>query len=105
MLRSDRRDRARGRCGDDGKWRICAVLDPECKYAHAEAELAYLDLFHTTTPAFTKAYQHERKLRPEYHQVRKPVYQLYSLLNHFRLFGQDYAKPLCAQAEKVGALV
>ena len=37
--------------------------------------------------------------------MRKPVYQLYSLLNHLRLFGHDYLKPVMAQIEKVGALV
>ena len=33
------------------------LLDPNCKYAHAEAEIAYMDLFHTITPAFLRAYQ------------------------------------------------
>jgi fructosamine-3-kinase len=93
------------RCGDGGAWRVCALLDPHCKYGHAEAELAYMELFHTCTRAFLDAYQHDRRLPPEYHRVRKPVYQLYSLLNHVRLFGSGYAKALCAQAEKVGALV
>jgi fructosamine-3-kinase len=88
-----------------GRWHLAAVLDPNCKFGSPEAELAYLDLFHTVTPAFFKAYQRERKLPPEYHQVRKHVYQLYSLMNHARLFGGEYGKALCAQAEKVGALV
>ena len=52
-----------------------------------------------------KAYQADRKLPPEYHAVRKPVYQLYSLLDHVRVFGHEYAKPLCEQAAKVAALV
>ena len=49
----------------DGKWRISALLDPNCKYAHAEAELAYMELFHTVTPTFMKAYQQHGRL-PEY---------------------------------------
>lgn len=93
------------RPADDGTWRLVAVLDPNCKFGCPEAELAYLDLFHTATPAFFKAYQAGRRLPAEYHQIRKPIYQLYSLLNHVRLFGPGYAKALCAQAEKVGALV
>ena len=93
------------RCDDAGNWRVCAMLDPNCKYAHAEAELAYLELFHTATPTFFKAYQHARKLSPEYHRVRKPVYQLYSLLNHLRLFGHDYLKTVMAQIDKVAPLV
>src|SRR4051812_24652407 len=93
------------RCHDDGRWRVCAVLDPHCKYGHPEAEIAYMELFHTCTPAFLKAYQQDRRLPPEYHQVRRPVYQLYTLLNHLRLFGQEYLKPVLAQVEKVGGLV
>ena len=70
-----------------GRWHLAAVIDPHCKFGSTEAELAYLDLFRTATPTFFKAYQRERKLPPEYHEVRKHVYQLYSLLNHVRLFG------------------
>lgn len=89
----------------EGNWRLAALLDPNCKFGCTEAELAYLDLFHTATPVFMKAYQQEKKLPAEYHSVRKPIYQFYSLLNHVRLFGNDYAKALCAQAEKVAAFV
>ena len=38
---------------------------------------------------------------PEYHQLRKPLYQLYSLVNHVYLFGQEYVKPLTAAVERV----
>lgn len=89
----------------DGNWHIAALLDPNCKYAHCEQELAYLELFHTVTPAFLKAYQQVRKLPPEYHQIRKPVYQLYSMLNHLRLFGQEYMKPTLAAIERVGQVM
>jgi fructosamine-3-kinase len=78
----------------DSKWKIAALLDPNCKYAHAETEIAYLELFHTVTPAFMKAYQQRHKLPPEYHKFRKPFYQLYPLINHFRLFGSEYLRPL-----------
>ena len=93
------------RSDEQGQWRIAAFLDPHCKYGHAEVELAYLELFHTVTPAFMKAYQQVRKLPPEYHQVRKPVYQVYSMLNHLRLFGQEYLKPMLAAIDRVGHLV
>jgi fructosamine-3-kinase len=43
---------------EDHSWRIAALLDPNCKFAHAEAEIAYLELFHTVTPAFLRVYQH-----------------------------------------------
>lgn len=89
----------------DGNWHITALLDPNCKFAHAEAEIAYLELFHTITPEFMRVYQRSHKLPLEYHRIRKPIYQLYSLLNHLRLFGQEYLKPTCAAIERAGALV
>jgi fructosamine-3-kinase len=88
-----------------GRWHITAVLDPNCKYAHAEAELAYLELFHTTTPAFFKRYQQRHKLSAEYHRLRKPLYQLYSLVNHVHLFGGEYLKPLAEAVDRVSAVV
>jgi fructosamine-3-kinase len=88
-----------------GKWKIAALLDPNCKYAHAEAEIAYLELFHTCTPAFMKAYQARHKLPAEYHRFRKPIYQLYPLINHVRLFGVEYLKPLAAAVERTEQLV
>ena len=90
---------------ESGRWRISAVLDPNCKYAHPEAELAYLDLFHTATPTFFKAYQQKRKLPPEYHNVRKPIYQLYTLVDHVHLFGHEYVKPLMEAVDRVSAVV
>lgn len=89
----------------DGAWRVSAILDPNCKFAHAEAELAYLELFHTTTAAFYRAYQHSRKLPAEYHQLRKPVYQLYPLIDDLTLHGGQYLKPLLAQVDKLSSLI
>ncbi len=89
----------------DGRWHISGVLDPNCKYAHAEAELAYMELFHTATPSFFKAYQRHHKLEPQYHQVRKAVYQLYALVNHVHVFGQEYVGPLIAAEQRVSAVV
>lgn len=90
---------------ETGHWRVAAMLDPNCKFAHFEAELAYLELFQTVGPAFLKAYQKEKKLDENYHRVRKPVYQLHSLLNHVHLFGDAYAKPLAGALERAAALV
>jgi len=88
-----------------GAWRVSALLDPNCKYAHAEAELAYMELFHTITPAFLKAYQRGGHLPDAYHRVRKPIYHLYELINHVHLFGHDYLKPLLTTAERVATFV
>lgn len=90
---------------ESGKWRITALLDPMCRYAHAEAELAYMEMFHTITPAFMKEYQKTRRLGPGYHQLRKWIYEVYPLLNHVRLFGHNYVKPLIAAIEKAATLI
>jgi len=93
------------RQGDDGRWHVAALLDPACKYAHCEAELSYMEQFHTVTPAFLRTYQHSQRLAPEYHRVRKPVYQLYEMLNHLYVFGPEYLKPTLAAVERVSPLV
>jgi len=89
----------------DGHWHITAMLDPDCKYAHYEVELAYLELFQTVSGNFFTAYQRDRRLPREYHQMRKPVYQLYALMNHACLFGDRYTRPLSDAVNRVGALV
>ncbi|HEV7300299.1 MAG TPA: fructosamine kinase family protein [Tepidisphaeraceae bacterium] len=91
------------RPGESG-WQLVALIDPAAKYAHAEAELAYLELFRTATPAMFKAYQCERRFPPDYHAVRKHVYQLYQLLNHVRLFGQEYVKPTLGVLDRLRAV-
>lgn len=90
---------------ENGQWRVAALLDPNCKFAHVEAELAYLELFQTVGPAFMKAYQRDKKLGDEYHRVRKPVYQLHYLMNHVHLFGEQYSRPLSATLDRCAALV
>jgi fructosamine-3-kinase len=88
-----------------GQWRVSALLDPNCKFAHAEAEIAYMELFHTINPAFLKLYQQSHKLGDAYHRIRKPIYQLYELINHVHLFGPEYLKPLMATFEKISPLL
>lgn len=88
-----------------GRWRVSGLLDPCCKYAHAEAEIAYLELFHTVTPAFMKAYQHVHRMPPDYHRVRRPVYHLYGLLNDLALFGHGYVNPVIAAVDKLNGVV
>jgi fructosamine-3-kinase len=74
-----------------GRCELAAIIDPNAKYAHAEAELAYLELFRTATPTLLSTYQQDQRFPSDYHRLRKPIYQLYQLLNHVRLFGQEYA--------------
>ena len=94
-------------CGPDaqGNWRVAALLDPNCKFAHAEAEIAYLELFQTVTPAFLKSYQRHHKLGEDYQRVRKWVYQLYPMIDHVVLFGEQYLKPLQTSLDRATAVV
>jgi fructosamine-3-kinase len=84
-----------------GKWRIAALLDPNLKYAHVESEMAYLELFHTVTPAFLRRYEKAFPLSHAYHRYRKDLYQLYDLLDHIHLFGNEYIKPFQKSLNKV----
>jgi fructosamine-3-kinase len=90
---------------DSGHWKIAALLDPNCKFAHFEAEIAYMSLFQTSTPAFLKAYQERRRLPDEYHRLRKLIYQLYFLLNHVVLFGGEYIKQAIAAVDRLAPVI
>ena len=52
-----------------------------------------------------KCYQAVRRLTEEYHRVRKPVYQLYFLLNHLNLFGAAYARDVMETVDRLAAVV
>ncbi len=93
------------RCDADGRWKIAAIIDPECKWAHAEAEIAYLELFKTSTSAFNRRYQQCRKLGDDYHRIRRPIYQLYNLVNHLHLFGAEYLPRLQLAVDQASAVV
>ena len=84
-----------------GRWWISAVLDPNCRYSHAELELAYLELFKTVTPAFFRVYRQALAISEEYRLWRRDLYMIYTLLNHVRLFGKQYAQPLEVVAERL----
>ena len=59
----------------------------------------------TGTSAFFKAYQQTHRLPDAYYRVRRPIYQLYFLLNHLQLFGAEYLKRNAAAIDGVAALV
>lgn len=90
---------------DAGEWNIVSLIDPNCRFGHAESEIAYLDLFQTITPTFKKQYQNHYKLTDDYHKLRKPIYQLYPLISHVNFFGPRYVTPLMKIAEQATAVV
>jgi fructosamine-3-kinase len=88
-----------------GDWHITALIDPELRYGHAEAELAYMDLSKTVNGAFKQAYQVNHRLPDNYHKVRKPIYQLYGLLNQLQLHGHTHAQRVIESVEKLATVV
>ncbi|MEW5893114.1 MAG: fructosamine kinase family protein [Pseudomonadota bacterium] len=70
------------------------VFDPAVYYGDREADLAMTELFGGFGPDFYAAYREAWPLDPGY-GVRKTLYNLYHVLNHFNMFGGGYA----AQAE------
>ncbi len=71
-------------------------FDPACYYGDRETDLAMTELFGGFSTDFYSGYNELFPLDKGYQQ-RKPLYNLYHILNHFNLFGGDYAQ----QAEKV----
>ena len=66
------------------------IFDPACYFGDAETDLAMAELFGGFPASFYDAYWQSRPQVAGY-AVRRGVYQLYHLLNHFNLFGGDYA--------------
>ena len=74
------------------------VFDPAVYWGDREADLAMTELFGGFGGGFLSAYREAWPIDPGY-AVRKTLYNLYHVLNHFNLFGAGYA----AQAENMVA--
>jgi protein-ribulosamine 3-kinase len=70
---------------DDGP----VVFDPAVYYGDREADLAMTELFGGFPREFYNSYNEVFPL-PEGYERRKPLYNLYHLLNHLNLFGGGY---------------
>jgi fructosamine-3-kinase len=66
-----------------------AIFDPAVYYGDREADLAMTELFGGFGREFYAAYRHSWPLDAGY-PVRKTLYNLYHVLNHFNLFGGGY---------------
>jgi fructosamine-3-kinase len=75
------------------------IYDPCVSCSDAEAELAIMELFGGVPGGFSEAYRRAGRLHVGYER-RKPLYQLYHLLNHVVLFGSTYERQAlgCASA-------
>lgn len=72
------------------------VFDPACYHGDRETDLAMAELFGGFPGAFFAAYRAEWPLDKDFER-RKPLYNLYHVLNHFNLFGAAYLR----QAERM----
>lgn len=64
-------------------------FDPASYYGDRETDLAMTELFGGFSSEFYQGYEEVFPLDPGYAQ-RKPLYNLYHILNHFNLFGGGY---------------
>ena len=78
------------------------LFDPAAHYADREADLAMTELFGGFGPNFYAAYRAAWPLDPGY-GARKPIYQLYHILNHHHLFGGGYARQAEALLDRLRA--
>ncbi len=72
------------------------IYDPAIYYGDHETDLAMMELFGNPGKRFFSAYN-EHYIIDSGYQTRKTLYNLYHILNHFNLFGGNYA----AQAQNM----
>jgi fructosamine-3-kinase len=65
------------------------IIDPAVYYGEREMEIAYCQLFGGFDAAFYDAYHAAFPLQRGY-EKRRPLHQLYHLLNHLNHFGESY---------------
>ena len=77
-----------GNAGQDSDGRP-VVFDPACYWGDRETDIAMAELFGGFPESFYVAYRKAWPLDQGY-ETRKPLYNLYHILNHFNLFGGAY---------------
>ena len=68
---------------------VTVIFDPACYYGDRETDIAMAELFGGFPANFYAAYRAAWPLDSGY-ETRKPLYNLYHILNHFNLFGSAY---------------
>ncbi|MDC0835974.1 fructosamine kinase family protein [Geitlerinema sp. CS-897] len=66
------------------------IFDPATYYGDREVDIAMTELFGGFSGAFYQGYNEEWSLDEGY-DLRKTLYNLYHIINHFNLFGSGYA--------------
>lgn len=67
------------------------IFDPAVYYGDRETDLAMTEMFGGFSADFYAAYHESWPLDPGY-KIRKQLYTLYHILNHFHLFGGGYGR-------------
>jgi len=78
-----------------------ALIDPAVYYGDRETDLAMTTLFGGFPSVFYESYQYTWPLASGFEE-RRPLYNLYHLLNHLLLFGSSYAGSVAATFKKFG---
>ncbi len=81
----------RGNVAMDGHG-VPVLFDPAVYYGDRETDLAMAELFGGFSPLFFEAYWGAWPMAAGYRTIRRPLYQLYHLLNHALLFGAHYGR-------------
>ncbi|WP_375177425.1 fructosamine kinase family protein [Marinobacter mobilis] len=81
--------------GNDQVW----LIDPAVYYGDREVDLAMTELFGGFSEAFYQSYDGQLP-RSRAYPVKKSIYNLYHVLNHYNLFGASYL-PACRRHFKV----
>lgn len=76
---------------------LAALIDPASYIGHREVDIAMLTLFDRPPESFFDALELEAGWRE-----RQPVYRLWPLLVHMRLFGKSYRAPVMAALDALG---
>lgn len=76
------------------------IFDPACYRGDRETDIAMAELFGGFPASFYVAYRTTLPLDSGY-EARKPLYNLYHILNHFNLFGSAYLGQAQRMIEKL----
>lgn len=76
------------------------IFDPAVYYGDRETDIAMTELFGGFGPDFYNAY-HEAWPLDDGYPVRKTLYNLYHILNHYNLFGGGYASQAESMIERL----
>jgi len=77
-----------------------AIYDPALYFGDRETDIAMTELFGGFNRDFYRGYQETYPLADSY-KIRKPVYNLYHILNHANLFGGSYIMQAEQMAEQL----